>query len=164
MATTQTTNTRDEAPAGGEGATAMAFATNGHFDAKRLIAALKTLKRGDFSVRLPVDETVVGAAISEAFNDLADLLENDTRETARIAMVVGKEGRITQRANIGAAAGGVGGPNRIDQHPHRRPGPAYRGGRARHRRRREGRPLAAHPPGARGDAAERRVPPHWHNR
>ena len=34
--------------------------------------ALKTLKRGDFSVRLPVEESVVGAAIAEAFNDVAD--------------------------------------------------------------------------------------------
>ena len=74
-------------------------------DSKALLAALKTLKKGDFSVRLPIEETVVGAAIAEAFNDVADLLENDTRETARIATVVGKEGRITQRANLGAATG-----------------------------------------------------------
>ena len=79
--------------------------SNGHFDAKGLLAALKTLKKGDFSVRLSVDDTVVGAAIVEAFNDLADLLENDTRETARVATVVGKEGRITQRSNLGAATG-----------------------------------------------------------
>ena len=72
---------------------------------RRLLAALRTLKHGDFSVRLPIEETVVGAAIAEAFNDLADLLETDTRETARIATVVGKEGRITQRANLGAATG-----------------------------------------------------------
>ncbi len=78
---------------------------NEHYDSNRLLAALKTLKKGDFSVRLPVAESVVGAAIAEAFNDLADLLENDTRETARIARVVGKEGRITQRANLGAATG-----------------------------------------------------------
>ena len=79
--------------------------SNGHFDAKGLLAALKTLKRGDFGIRLPLDETVVGAAIAEAFNDVADLLEHGTRETARIAEVVGKEGRITQRANMGAATG-----------------------------------------------------------
>ena len=78
---------------------------NEHFDSNRLLAALKTLKKGDFSIRLPVAESVVGAAIAEAFNDLADLLETDTRETARIARVVGKEGRITQRANLGAATG-----------------------------------------------------------
>jgi HAMP domain-containing protein/signal transduction histidine kinase/CheY-like chemotaxis protein len=84
---------------------AMPAATNGQFDSKVLLTALKTLKKGDFSVRLPVGETVIGAAIAEAFNDLADLLERDTRETERIGTVVGKEGRITQRANLGAATG-----------------------------------------------------------
>ena len=88
----------------GDGASDL-VTSNGHFDAKGLLAALKTLKKGDFSVRLSVDETVVGAAIVEAFNDLADLLENDTRETARVATVVGKEGRIRQRSNLGAATG-----------------------------------------------------------
>jgi HAMP domain-containing protein len=54
---------------------------------------------------LPIDESVVGAAISDAFNDVAELLEYSTREVARIATVVGKQGRITQRANVGAATG-----------------------------------------------------------
>ena len=92
------------ASAAGDGASDL-VTSNGHFDAKGLLAALKTLKKGDFSVRLSVNDTVVGAAIVEAFNDLADLLENDTRETARVATVVGKEGRIRQRSNLGAATG-----------------------------------------------------------
>ncbi len=95
-----------KASASAAGETASELGTvNDHFDAKGLLATLKTLKRGDFSVRLPTNDTVIGAAITEAFNDLADLLENDTRETARVATVVGKEGRITQRANFGAATG-----------------------------------------------------------
>jgi hypothetical protein len=79
--------------------------SNGHHDGRRLLEALKTLKRGDFSVRLSVEESVVEAAIAEAFNDVADLLEYGTKEAARIANVVGKEGRITHRANVGAATG-----------------------------------------------------------
>ncbi len=78
---------------------------NGPYDGRRLLEALKTLKRGDFGVRLPVEESIVGSAIAEAFNDVADLLEYGTHEAARIAKVVGKEGRITQRANVGAATG-----------------------------------------------------------
>ena len=78
---------------------------NGQFDAKALLTALKTFKKGDFSVRLPVTESVIGAAIAEAVNDLAELLERDTHETARIVTVVGKEGLISQRANPGAATG-----------------------------------------------------------
>ena len=95
---------KPSASTAGDGASDL-VTSNGHFDAKGLLAALKTLKKGDFSVRLSLDDTVVGAAIVEAFNDLADLLENDTRETARVATVVGKEGRITQRSNLGATTG-----------------------------------------------------------
>ena len=80
-------------------------ALNGTSGAKELLSALKSLKKGDFGVRLVIDDTVVGAAIAEALNDLADMLENDARETARIANVVGKEGRISQRANPGPATG-----------------------------------------------------------
>jgi HAMP domain-containing protein/signal transduction histidine kinase/DNA-binding response OmpR family regulator len=79
--------------------------SNGHYDGKRLLVALKALKKGDFTVRLPVDDSVVGAAIAEAFNDVAELMEDSTREIARIARVVGKDGRISQRANVGTAAG-----------------------------------------------------------
>src|SRR5262249_10816600 len=105
MAKRQTTNAGDGESGNAVELKSAARSTNGSFGAKGLLAALKTLKKGDFRVRLPVGDTVVGAAIAEAFNDLADLLEHDTRETARIVTVVGEEGRITQRANVGAATG-----------------------------------------------------------
>ena len=53
---------------------------NGHYDGMRLLEALKTLKKGDFNIRLPIGESVVGAAIAEAFNDVADLLEDGPRD------------------------------------------------------------------------------------
>ena len=105
MAKRSTTNVADGALANAAARIPVASSRNEHLDSNALLAALKTLKKGDFSIRLPLAESVIGAAIAEAFNDLADLLENDTRETARIARVVGKEGRITQRANRGAATG-----------------------------------------------------------
>jgi methyl-accepting chemotaxis protein len=80
-------------------------ASNGHYDPKALLAALKGIKKGDFTARLPVGDTVVGAAIAEAFNDVAELLETRAHEFARIGQVVGKEGRINQRAALGAATG-----------------------------------------------------------
>ena len=63
---------------GGAIAAVTAPSSNGHYDGRRLLDALKTLKKGEFGIRLPVDDTIVGAAIAEAFNDVADLLENDT--------------------------------------------------------------------------------------
>ncbi len=74
-------------------------------DLRLLLTALKRLKKGDFGVRLPMDETVLGAATADAFNEVAELLENSTREFARIGSVVGKEGRISQRASLGGATG-----------------------------------------------------------
>ncbi len=90
---------------GGATARAELPAADGTSGARGLLTALKALKKGDFGVRLVTDDQAAGAAIVEAFNDLAETLENDTRETARIANVVGKEGRIRQRANPGAATG-----------------------------------------------------------
>src|SRR5438876_1795403 len=77
-------------------------------DAKQLLAALRAVKKGDFSVRLPDDATGSEAALAEAFNDVVDLLQNSTREFARIGKVVGKEGRIKQRATLGAVTGSWG--------------------------------------------------------
>src|SRR4051794_36762443 len=79
--------------------------SNGQFDSKLLMASLKRLKKGDFTVRLPVGESVVGAAIADAFNEVAELLENSTKEFGRIGTVVGKEGRISQRASLGGVSG-----------------------------------------------------------
>src|SRR3954471_22774434 len=80
--------------------------TNGTFDPRRLLAALRAVKKGDFSVRLPTDQTGIEAAVAEAFNDVTELLEGFTNELERIATVVGKEGRITQRASLPGATGG----------------------------------------------------------
>jgi len=75
------------------------------FDSKALLMALRSLKRGDFRARMPVDDTVMGSAISDAFNEVAELLEKSTIEFARVGKVVGKEGRISQRASLGGASG-----------------------------------------------------------
>src|SRR5207244_13508176 len=70
-------------------------------DAKRLLTALVTFKRGDFSARLPDDWTGVAGKIADAFNELIRTNQRMTRELERIRRVVGKEGRITQRASLG---------------------------------------------------------------
>ncbi|PYL70327.1 MAG: hybrid sensor histidine kinase/response regulator, partial [Verrucomicrobia bacterium] len=70
-------------------------------DAKRLLTALVAFKRGDFSARLPDDWTGVAGKIADAFNELIRTNQRMTRELERIRRVVGKEGRITQRASLG---------------------------------------------------------------
>jgi HAMP domain-containing protein/CheY-like chemotaxis protein/signal transduction histidine kinase len=80
-------------------------AVNGSINMSELLTALKAIKKGDFTMRLPVDRTGVAAAVAEAFNDVADLLESSTQEFARIGTIVGKEGKIKQRASLGVVGG-----------------------------------------------------------
>src|SRR4030081_3750529 len=70
-------------------------------DNKELLAALMAFKRGDFSVRLPEDWTGVAGKIADTFNEVIEKNQRLTKELDRIGRVVGKEGRITQRASLG---------------------------------------------------------------
>jgi HAMP domain-containing protein/signal transduction histidine kinase/CheY-like chemotaxis protein len=70
-------------------------------DAKQLLAALVAFKRGDFSTRLPDDWTGVAGKIADTFNDVVTTNQRMSRELERIGRVVGKGGRITQRASLG---------------------------------------------------------------
>src|SRR5437762_1579006 len=71
------------------------------FDSGQLLSALMAFKRGDFSARLPEDWTGVPGKIADTFNAVIERNERMARELERIGCVVGKEGRITQRASIG---------------------------------------------------------------
>ena len=69
-------------------------------DSRQLLTALVAFKRGDFSARLPDDWTGVAGKIADTFNDVIRSNERMTQELERIVHVVGKEGRITQRASL----------------------------------------------------------------
>src|SRR5207249_2969478 len=73
----------------------------GELDAKQLLSALVAVQRGDFSVRLPDDWTGIAGKIADTFNELTRTNLRMTQELERIGRVVGKEGRITQRASLG---------------------------------------------------------------
>ena len=70
-------------------------------DAKQLLTALVAFKRGDFSARLPDDWTGIASKIADTFNEVIRTSQRMTQELERIRRVVGKEGRITQRASLG---------------------------------------------------------------
>jgi HAMP domain-containing protein/CheY-like chemotaxis protein/signal transduction histidine kinase len=74
-------------------------------DVRQLLKALRQLAKGDFDVRLPLDETGIAGEIYEAFNTIAELNLGLADEFSRIRDVVGKEGKITQRATLGNATG-----------------------------------------------------------
>ncbi len=75
------------------------------FDTGTLLKALIAFRDGDFSVRLPVDQTGVAGKIADTLNDIFKLNERMASEFARISGAVGKEGKINQRASMGAASG-----------------------------------------------------------
>jgi HAMP domain-containing protein/CheY-like chemotaxis protein/signal transduction histidine kinase len=75
--------------------------TADRLDQRQLLAALSAFKRGDFSVRLPDDWTGLAGKIADTFNDVIGINQRMARELDRIGQVVGKEGRISQRASLG---------------------------------------------------------------
>ncbi|TMH79998.1 MAG: GAF domain-containing protein, partial [Betaproteobacteria bacterium] len=74
-------------------------------DRKGLLSALRAFKKGDFSVRLPMDLIGIDGEIAQAFNDVVEMNEKVTDEFARIRNEVGREGQINQRVRLPAATG-----------------------------------------------------------
>ena len=75
-------------------------------DRGELLKALRAFKRGDFSVRMPLNLIGVDGEIAEAFNDVVELEEAKAAEIARVAELVGKEGQFNQRMSLAGATGG----------------------------------------------------------
>ena len=74
-------------------------------DTTVLLSALTALKKGDFSVRLPVEWTGVAGKVADTFNEVVELNERMAQELSRLSRVVGKEGKLTQRASLGDVSG-----------------------------------------------------------
>src|SRR5215212_2439126 len=74
-------------------------------DAKVLLSALTAFKRGDFSARLPGDWNGLAGKVADAFNEVIATNERMALELERVGRVVGKEGRIKQRATLGDVSG-----------------------------------------------------------
>jgi PAS domain S-box-containing protein len=67
---------------------------------EEILEALRSVGRGDFSVRLPTDGTGIRGEIAEAFNEVVELNARTARELRRISRIVGRQGRIAERASI----------------------------------------------------------------
>src|SRR2546422_10129564 len=74
-------------------------------DERAVVQALRKLRRGVFSVRLPAGQSGVLGEIADGINDVAELNERVATELDRITRVVGREGRVGQRASIGEVSG-----------------------------------------------------------
>src|SRR6476619_4714366 len=72
---------------------------------RRLEAAMRAAAAGDFSHRLPARRKGVTGELEAAYNQLAERNARLTAELARLARVVGREGRMTERARLDDAQG-----------------------------------------------------------
>jgi hypothetical protein len=70
-----------------------------------LLIVLTAVRKGDFSVRMPVSKTGVAGKIADTLNEIVELNQEMAREFERVSLAVGKEGRITQRAHLSGASG-----------------------------------------------------------
>ncbi|WP_136604990.1 HAMP domain-containing protein [Paenibacillus dokdonensis] len=62
-----------------------------------LLNALMALKRGDFSYRMPYDQTGIAGKVADTFNEIMEMQENLVNEIQTVSKVVGKEGKLTRR-------------------------------------------------------------------
>ncbi len=100
------------------------------------------------------------ARCADAFNEVVEQNASMAAELSRLRQVVGREGRLKQRATLPETARLLGPADRLHQRAHRRSRPSHQRSRARDRRGRRGRPHQVHGAGGRQPPAAGRVPPH----
>ncbi|POX35992.1 hybrid sensor histidine kinase/response regulator, partial [Streptomyces sp. Ru73] len=71
----------------------------------RLLAALVSMRDGNFRKRLTVSGDGIMAEVAAVFNEVADRNLHLTGELARVRRVVGREGKLTERLEVGACEG-----------------------------------------------------------
>ena len=75
-------------------------------DPRLLLAALTALKKGDFSVRLRSDLTGLAGKIADTLNEIIDNSDQMVHGIVNVSRVVGRDGRLLQRAPASAGDGG----------------------------------------------------------
>ncbi|HEU4720184.1 MAG TPA: HAMP domain-containing protein [Gemmatimonadaceae bacterium] len=72
---------------------------------RRLLAGLRALDAGDFTIRIDaVDDRLMGE-LADVFNSVATKQQRLAEELDRVALSVGREGKMRDRATIGPASG-----------------------------------------------------------
>jgi len=85
---------------------------NGHLDGSsdqhQLLHALQAMRLGDFSVRLPGDQTGLSGKIADTFNEIVAANERIAQQLELVGKVVGREGKTRQRVRLGLSDGAWG--------------------------------------------------------
>ncbi|HMJ22639.1 MAG TPA: hypothetical protein VK513_12055, partial [Terriglobales bacterium] len=73
-----------------------------------ILTSLRTMRSGDFSVRLPGSWTGLAGKIADTFNDIVAVNQQMAQELKRVGQVVGKEGKTRERARFHESRGAWG--------------------------------------------------------
>src|SRR5579883_1303353 len=74
-------------------------------DLREVLRALKSVRDGDFSVRLPSDKAGLAGKVADTFNDIVSSSERLASELERAGRIVGKEGRKRHRVVLDRRSG-----------------------------------------------------------
>src|SRR5688572_4787517 len=64
-------------------------------DSRALLHVLTEVRRGNFAVRLPAEQSGINGRVADAINDIIDLNERLTKELDKVSSQVGKEGKLS---------------------------------------------------------------------
>ncbi len=74
-------------------------------DLGALLAALQAMRVGDFSVRLPGDQTGIAGKIADTFNEIVAANERMADQLEQVGQTVGRDGKIRTRVKFGIQTG-----------------------------------------------------------
>jgi HAMP domain-containing protein/CheY-like chemotaxis protein len=77
-------------------------------DLVAILDSLRTMRDGDFSVRLPGSWVGLAGKIADTFNEIVTVNQHMSQELKRVGQVVGKEGKTRERARFHESRGAWG--------------------------------------------------------
>ncbi|HEX7636735.1 MAG TPA: hypothetical protein VF427_15850, partial [Noviherbaspirillum sp.] len=80
--------------------------TADELDVKLLLETLRSLKKGDFSIRLPSDWTGLAGKIADTLNDIIETNAQMAEGITNASRIVGREGHLGHRASVPNVSGG----------------------------------------------------------
>jgi len=84
---------------------ALQVAVTTELDTSEILRVLSSLRRGDFSVKLPEHWTGTAGKIADTLNDIIDTNQTMTNEIRRVSRTVGKDGKISCRIPLEKTTG-----------------------------------------------------------
>jgi len=83
-------------------------AESGPLELQHLLHALRAMRAGDFTVRMPGDQLGIIGKIADTFNEIVASNERMATQLERVGEVVGREGKTRQRVKFAMSSGAWG--------------------------------------------------------